>query len=146
MICQSGLTAGFRNSTYPIYIVPLDMPINGKIKPRVDHKTELMQEKKKIRLNIHFNSVTYCGGCMPTRHRREKPISGWLLEELLSVMRVHGAPHTHQLMLIQPGSRHLLLASALLIINPFLHTSSEPKNSLTVSLQTSRQRAGCEGF
>lgn len=100
----------------------------------------------KFRLNIHFNSATYCGECMPTRHRREKPISGWLLEELLSVMRVHGTPHTHQLMLIQPGSMHLLLASALLIINPFLHTSSELKNSLTVSLQTSRQRAGCEGF
>lgn len=48
---------------------------------------------------------------------------------LLSVMKGHAAPHTHQLMQILPRSRHLLLSSEVLIINPLAKKKKQNKKT-----------------
>lgn len=83
--------------------------------------------------NSHFNSVVLWLHANTTPQReayQRQRLAGCSGGELLSVMRGHAAPRTHhQHMQIQPGSRYLLLASEVLIINPFLHTSFQKAGS-----------------
>lgn len=96
----------------------------------------------------HANSVASWPHANTTLQREaDQRLAGCAAGELLSVMRGHAAPRTHhQHMQIQAGSRHLLSASEVLIIDPFLQTRALKKNSHAFSSQPSGQRTGYEGF
>lgn len=66
------------------------------------HRSPLTTHHLKALITSNRLTQRLCG-CLPTRHRRDRPIRGRLLEA--------AARACHQHMQIQPGSRYLLPAS-----------------------------------